>query len=265
MKSVDLQFYSILRLYYVDNNIYQAIDLGVVNIVAGINSHVGKAIVIKNPRIENYWHPKIDELKSKRDHCIKFSNKWYWYNDKLKKIYQKQTNQQRDFQHKLSKSLIENTKANTLVIGDLDVKGMNKSEGNKQQDKSLHRNMFNTGITGRFSGFLTYKAHKIGKKIIRISERDTSKTCCYCGKKEKRMLSERTIKCDRCGLVIDRDINASVNIMQRFLAVLSLSPECLLVGQQLLKEFREKFFAKYSQTSNESFFSDGVVRTRKKS
>jgi len=43
--------------------------------------------------------------------------------------------------------------------------------------------------------------------------------------------------------VIDRDVNAIVNILQRFFAILSLSHEHPLVGQQLLKDFRELFFA----------------------
>ena len=138
-----------------------------------------------------------------------------------------------------------------------------KQKGDKKNKRSLHRNLHNSGVISRFSRFLTYKAKMIGKKIIRISERRTSKRCCYCGKKEQRMLSERIIKCDKCGLAIDRDINASVNIMQRFFTILSL--ERPLVGQYLLKDFRKVFFATHNQTSNESSSFTGVGRTRKKS
>ena len=99
--------------------------------------------------------------------------------------------------------------------------------------------MQNTGALGRFAGFLTYKAQRVGKKVIRISERETTKRCCYCMKKKNRKLSERTIHCD-CGLVIDRDISSSATLMQRFLA---LSHKRLVAGQRLLKSFREKFFA----------------------
>ncbi|GAH22246.1 unnamed protein product, partial [marine sediment metagenome] len=75
----------------------------------------------------------------------------------------------------------------------------------------------NTGTLGRFVRFLTYKAELIGKRVIEISEKDTSKTCCVCGKKHDMPLYKRIIKCD-CGNHIDRDINSSINIMSRFLS-----------------------------------------------
>ncbi|HUT82549.1 MAG TPA: transposase [Candidatus Bathyarchaeia archaeon] len=251
---------------YQDNGLYQAIDQGVMSIVAGVNNHAGKTIIIKNQRVDKYWQPKIEELTSKRDYCKKYSNKWHWYNEKLKKIIRKQSNQQKDFQHKVSKKIVENTKADTLIIGDLNTRQMSQKRiGDKKNRKSLHRSNHNSGVIGRFARFLTYKAEKVGKKVIRISERRTSMRCCYCGKKEQRWLSERIIKCDKCGIVIDRDINASVNIMQRFFALLSLSHKRPLVGQQLLSDFRKLFFATHSQTSNGSFSSNGVGRTRKKS
>ena len=56
----------------------------------------------------------------------------------------------------------------------------------------------------------------VGKRIIRIDEKNTSQTCCTCGKTTKRTLYERTIQCD-CGNCIDRDLNSAINIMNRFL------------------------------------------------
>lgn len=228
---------------YQDNGLYQAIDQGVISIVSGVNSHTGKTIAIKNSNVDKYWQPKINELKSKRDHCKKHSNRWHWYNEKLRKIQKKQMYQQKDFQHKLSKKVIENTKANTIIIGDLSIRRMSQKRKRDKKNKSLHRNTQSSGVLGRFARFLTYKAEKVGKKIIRISEIRTTKRCCYCGKLEHRLLSDRIIICEKCGIVIDRDINASVNIMQRFLAILSLSHERPLVGQQLLIKFRKLFFS----------------------
>ena len=60
---------------YFNNGIYQTIDLGVMNIVAAVNSHEGKTITIKNKRVDKYWQPKIEEMQSKRDHC----KKWYLF------------------------------------------------------------------------------------------------------------------------------------------------------------------------------------------
>ncbi|MCE7746509.1 MAG: IS200/IS605 family element transposase accessory protein TnpB [Candidatus Heimdallarchaeota archaeon] len=256
---------------YYDNGIYQTIDLGVINLVAAVNSHEGKTIIIRNKRVDKYWQPKIEEVQSKRDHCKKYSNRWHWYNDKMWEMIRKQANQRKDFQHKISKKIVENTQANTIIIGDLNVKAMSKSEKkDKKNDKSRHRTMQSSGSLGRFAGFLTYKAEKVGKKVIRISERDTTKLCTYCMNKENRLLSERTIICD-CGLEMDRDTSSAGTQMQRFLALLALSRKRLVVRQRLLKDFREKFFATQScfrtvdsQTSNESSSSNRVGRTRDK-
>ena len=130
--------------------------------------------------------------------------------------------QMQDFQHKISKQIVENTKANTIIIGDLNVKNMAKKKkgtGSALQNKinkTLHHSIHNTGSLGRFAEFLTYKAERIGKRIIRIDESYTTQNCFACGKHMKRGLSERTIKCD-CGNYMDRDLNSAVNIMAKFL------------------------------------------------
>ncbi len=124
------------------------------------------------------------------------------------------SNQTKDFQHKQSKKIINNTKSNTIIVGKINVRRMNSK--NKWQ-KRLHYSTHNTGYMRRIVRFLTYKAEKVGKKVIEISEVNTTKECCVCGKKEDRKLYERTIKCD-CGNEIDRDKNSAVNIMKRFLS-----------------------------------------------
>jgi len=132
------------------------------------------------------------------------------------------TNQLLDFQHKVSKKIVTNTKANTIIIGDLSPKSMarkKKGTGNAKltkSNKTLNHSIQNTGFLGRFAEFLTYKAEKVGKRVIRIDESHTSQKCCICGIYKKRKISERTIICD-CGNQFDRDINAAINILERFL------------------------------------------------
>ena len=76
--------------------------------------------------------------------------------------------------------------------------------------------MQNTGALGRFVQFLTYKAEKIGKRVMRIDESYTTQTCAKCGRRVKRTLSERNITCN-CGHRMDRDLNSAVNIMVKYL------------------------------------------------
>jgi transposase len=76
--------------------------------------------------------------------------------------------------------------------------------------------MQNTGSLSRFVQYLTYKARKMGKRLISIDESYTTQVCCQCGVKQKRSLVERTIFC-QCGNQLDRDLNAAINIMKKYL------------------------------------------------
>jgi putative transposase len=125
--------------------------------------------------------------------------------------------QLKDFQHKISKKIVTNMKATTIIIGDLKVKEMAASKnGDRKADRTLHHSVQNTGSLGRFAQFVTYKAELAGKRVVRVGEAFTTQVCAKCGKKVKRKLSERTIRCD-CGHELDRDLNAAANLMAKFL------------------------------------------------
>ncbi len=245
-----------------DNGLYQAIDLGVGKTVCGVNMNA-KFFEINNPRQDLYWNPIIDEIQARRDHCKKttdkargivefldkkgrkkekeierkiteVSNKWAELNDIKKKCHDKCSNQIKDDQHKWSDKMVRNTKANTIIVGELSIKDMAQSEVkiemNKQnketkettkeiirvKSKKLNRSTQNQGYISRFVRFLTYKAEKIGKRVIEISEKNTTKRCYVCGKLHNMPISKRIMKCD-CGNIIDRDRNSAVNIMIDFL------------------------------------------------
>nr|WP_303714180.1 transposase [Methanoculleus marisnigri] len=202
----------------VDNGQYQAWDLGVIKQTA-VNSQ-GKFIEVKNIRPDRYWNPKIDAVQSRRDHCKKVkgkkpSRRWISYNTTKRKMERKRSDQIKDFQHKVSKNLVENTRAGTIIIGDLSVKKMPKSRSATRQ---TNRSTQGTGHLARFAGFLTYKGILAGKQVIEVGEEYTSKTCCCCGKIHAEMtVRDRVMHCE-CGTVLDRDRNAAINIMVRYLS-----------------------------------------------
>ncbi len=206
---------------YFDNSRYQAIDLGIINLVTAVNQ-LGRFIKIRNRRPDLYWKNKLRQLQSRRDHCLKFSHRWWFYQQKWLKMRHKLTNQLWDFQHKISKVVVSNSRANTFILGNLDVKHMvhkHKIKDYRPKNsavRTLNHSLQNTGFLGRFVQFLTYKARKLGKRVIRIDEAQTTMRCCICGAVQKRRLSERVIHCN-CGTIFDRDMNAAVNIMLRFL------------------------------------------------
>ena len=75
------------------------------------------------------------------------------------------------------------------------------------------------GLYG-FVQVLTYKHLRFGKELYIIDERDTTKMCSACKRKQCMPLWKRTYRSENenCGLVMDRDENSAVNIHQRFIA-----------------------------------------------
>ena len=187
--------------------------------------------------------------KEKTIKITKPSKRWIRLNDAKKKCHKKCSKQIENWQHKWTDKMPRNTKANTIIVGELSVKKMaqsgvkikvatqlklSKDESNKKGDKDsntkiikvkshkLNRSVQNQGYLSKFVGFLTYKTEKIGKRVIKISEVNTTKRCYACGKLHDMTLSDRTMKCD-CGNIIDRDRNSAINIMLDFLLKYNLS------------------------------------------
>ena len=118
------------------------------------------------------------------------------------RIYQRVTNIRKDFMHKVTTRLVRENQTN--VIEDLDVAGMLRNHG-------LARAVSDVGF-GLFRQMMTYKAPLFGGETI-IANRwfASSKTChCCLEKNETLTLSDRSWTCRGCGVVHDRDENASI-------------------------------------------------------
>jgi len=89
------------------------------------------------------------------------------------------------------------------------------------EDLSIHRMLHNHCLAksisdaawNQFVQLLSYKAAWAGREYIAVNPASTSQDCSACGHRQKMPLSERTYTCPCCGLVIDRDLNASLNIL----------------------------------------------------
>ena len=106
--------------------------------------------------------------------------------------------------HQVTSYIISNF--DRIIIEDLNVKGMIK---NRKLSQAISDVSF-----GEIRRQLTYKAMWQGKELI-VADRffPSSKMCSSCGNKKKILkLSERTYTCENCGLVIDRDLNAAINL-----------------------------------------------------
>ena len=124
---------------------------------------------------------------------------------KVSKVHKKIKNQRNDYQHKISRELADNF--NTICLETLNVKNMVK---NHKLAKVISDVSWSSFITK-----LDYKITENQSKIVKIDPfYPSSKTCSNCGSVKKELkLSERTYYCEECGFTIDRDLNASINIL----------------------------------------------------
>lgn len=123
---------------------------------------------------------------------------------KLTKLHEKITNQRKDFNHKLSRQLIN--QCDFIFIEDLNIETMKKIWGRKISDISWYQ----------FVSFLTYKALNENKYVLKIDRYfPSSKLCSSCGFKNTNLtLKNRQWICPVCGKIHDRDLNASLNILK---------------------------------------------------
>jgi putative transposase len=79
----------------------------------------------------------------------------------------------------------------------------------------------------RFRTYVMYKAVNAGRKVVLVNPAYTSQMCSSCGTIVKKDLSERVHNCPKCGLVMDRDLNASKNILRLGLqSLVGIQPRC---------------------------------------
>ena len=128
---------------------------------------------------------------------------------KLEKRIQKKriklNNMKKDYFHKASTAVVR-TKPKAIVLEDLNVAGMRK---NKHLAHSLQEASIST-----FKQMLISKAESHGIEVV-LADRfyPSSQICSSCGNRKVDLkLSERTYRCPVCGLEIDRDFNASINL-----------------------------------------------------
>jgi len=127
---------------------------------------------------------------------------------KLAKFHAKVANTRKDFQHKLSLSLVKNH--DVLVVEDLYLKSLIKNKKQSRHWADLAH--------GEFRRLLTYKSVKYGSLLVKADRWfPSSKLCSNCLIYHQDLtLKDRTFYCAFCGLKLDRDYNAALNLKQYF-------------------------------------------------
>lgn len=117
-------------------------------------------------------------------------------------IHEKIANQRKDFIHKVALSYVRQYQ--TIAVEDLNIKGMVK---NRHLAKSI-----SDAAWGMFVNVLYAKAVWAGRQVVTINPCNTSQQCSECGRMAPKSLAVRLHCCPHCGIVLDRDHNAALNI-----------------------------------------------------
>ena len=191
-----------------------AIDLGIKNLCNGVDN-LGNVVTIPNKakKINKYFRKQISTVQSKMDKCTKGSNRHKKLKAVKKKLYRRKDAQIKQTLHIQSKKLV-NMNYKVIVVGDLSVKKLMEKGSNKLTKTSRS---FSESSIATFMEYLTYKCQNSNTELETINEKWTTQQNCLTGKlfKDKIELSDRTVRLSD-SIVIDRDLNAAINILKRY-------------------------------------------------
>ena len=176
------------------------------------------AITSDNKKFKNNRYTKkyAKQLRKAQQHLSrkqKGSNGFEKQKLKVAKIHEKIASCRLDTLHKVSKELVESY--DLISVEDLNVKGMIKNH-------KLSKHIADASW-GNFVTLLQYKCDWYGKELVKVNRfYPSSKSCGDCGWINQELkLSDREWTCKSCGVVHDRDENASRNILKEGLKIIS--------------------------------------------
>jgi len=194
------------------------IDVGIKNTITMSN---GEAISLDTKRImslvrkEERIQSMIDKKSAiNKKRGIKRSKRIEELGRKRDKILKKIQNIKIDFYYKAINHIFNSHEY--VVVENLNLKGLKESEkGSKLVRRKVNKYLQYISLS-EFFRILEWKGEQYGREIIRVDPKDSSKTCSSCGYVNYELkLSDRVFKCPVCGMNMDRDLNASINILKR--------------------------------------------------
>jgi putative transposase len=172
----------------------------------------------ENPR----HHRKAEKGLKKTQRCVsrrkKGSKRWWKAVGQCTRKHQKVKRQRCDCHHKTALALVR--EYDVICMEDLQIRDLSRrpkakldGNGGYLHNGAAHKAGLNKSINDAgwyvFRRILTCKAEWAGKRVEVIPPAYTTQDCSGCGERVYKSLSVRTHVCPRCGLVMDRDVNAA--------------------------------------------------------
>ena len=187
------------------------IDLGICDFAI-----LSDGIKIENPQFYEQSEKKLARLQRELSRKTIGSARWEKVRLKVAKLQKHIANQRNDFLQKLTTIIVSNY--DVIAIEDLNVKEM------KQTDSKIRNKRVGDVSWSEFRKMLTYKSQWYGKELSVIDRYYPSSQICHvCGHKDgKKSEAIRNWICPNCNSELDRDINASINILNEGLRLLNV-------------------------------------------
>ena len=182
-------------------------DGSIVGIDVGLSSFItmSNGDKIDNPRFfrseekalakAQRWLSKWAKGSSERTKALKV----------VHRVYERIANKRLDFAHQVSRRLVD--QFGVIAFEDLNIKNMLR---NHHLAKSISDAPWRMLVTTTQN-----KAEEAGSVVVLVDPRNTSQMCSRCGLKVPKSLSDRLHECPQCGLIMDRDQNAAINILRQ--------------------------------------------------
>ena len=199
------------------------IDLGLKELLTLSNGDV-----INNPRWFKESQFKLAMAQKHLSRKTKGSNRYNKQKLKVAKLHEQISNQRSWYTHNVTNAIVD--QFDIICLEDLNIQGMSK---NHKLAKSI-----NDASLSEIVRQLEYKAEWYGKTVIKVDRfYPSSKTCSSCGNiKHDLKLSDRVYVCNECNTKIDRDLNASINILNNGITVNSVEATDYSRGEEIRLE-----------------------------
>ena len=159
---------------------------------------------IENPRFFHTEEKELARVQWNRDAIPKCSKSRVTANRVVARVHERIANKRKNFIHQISRKLVDRFKL--IVFEDLTIKNM-------QQSHHLAKSIADASW-GMMVQATQNKAADAGSQVVLVNPYNTSQSCSRCGKIVAKDLTVRIHSCPFCGLTMDRDQNAAINILR---------------------------------------------------
>jgi putative transposase len=157
---------------------------------------------IENPRYYRQAEKRLRRWQRVVSRRKKGSRRRWKAVQQVQRCHERVRNLRKNFLHHASKRLVN--EYDLIAVENLNVKGLARTR--------LAKSVMDAGWS-TFNHMLKYKAENAGASVVAVNPAHTTSDCSGCGNRQKKTLSEREHVCTCCGLVLDRDHNAALNIL----------------------------------------------------